>query len=332
MPKLDAATFPDTDIFTDAAISDETRRFNAETLATLTALPDVWSIPIAVVRQLRAEGRGPFPMPPHSPRAQVITIDGPHGPIPLRIIVPENGKATGVYLHIHGGGWTVGTSDAMDDRLEEITRRTGAAVVSVEYRLAPEHPYPQGPDDCEAAALWLLGEAAARFGTDQFAIGGESAGAHLSVVTLLRLRDRHGLTPFRAAILSAGCYDLTMTPSVRNWGGDKLILNTRDIAKFVEAFVADGQDPTDPDISPMNASLSGLPPALFSVGTCDPLLDDSLFMAARWRAAGNTAALSVAPGGCHVFQAFPLEIARKSNAEIDDFLNDHFGAPTPGQA
>ncbi len=327
MPKSDSAPAHDNSVFSDVAISEETRLFNAETLATLSALPDVWSIPIAVVRKLRADGRGPFPMPPHSPRAQVIEIDGPHGPIPLRILEPAISKPNGVYLHIHGGGWVVGQSDAMDDRLEEITLRTGAAVVSVEYRLAPEHPYPQGPDDCEAAALWLLREGAARFGTEAFAIGGESAGAHLSVVTLLRLRDRHNLTPFRAAILTAGCYDLTMTPSARNWGTDKLILNTRDIAKFVEAFVADGQDPSNPDISPLNANLSGLPPALFSVGTRDPLLDDSLFMKARWQAAGNTTALGVTPGGCHIFQAFPLEIARKSNAEIDDFLNRFLGAP-----
>lgn len=311
---------PDPVLFRDDAISDETREFNAETLAKLSAAPDVWSIPVAEVRRLRAQGRGPFPLPPKCPRAETVTIDGPHGPIPLRIITPEGQQPRGVFLHIHGGGWTVGQADAQDDRLEQITKRTGAAVVSVEYRLAPEHPYPQGPDDCEAAALWLLREGAERFKTQKFAIGGESAGAHLAVVTLLRLRDRHELTPFCAAVLSAGCFDLAMTPSVRNWGSDKLILNTRDIAKFVEAFLADGQDPSDADISPLNAELTNLPPALFSVGTKDLLLDDSLFMAARWRAAGNETALSVTPGGCHVFQAFPLEIARKSNAEIDEFI------------
>lgn len=318
---------PDPAIFTDDAISDETRRFNAEVLATLSALPDQWSVPPEVVRRLRAEGRGPFPLPAKSPRAETLTIDGPHGPIPLRVLQPEGDKPTGVFLHIHGGGWTFGTADSQDDRLEEITQRTGAAVISVEYRLAPEHPYPQGPDDCEAAAVWLVREASGRFGTDRLAIGGESAGAHLAVATLARLRDRHGLTPFCAAVLTAGCFDLRLTPSARNWGSDKLILNTRDITKFGEAFVADGQDPSDPDISPLNADLACMPPALFSVGTRDPLLDDSLFMAARWRAAGELAELSVTPGGCHVFQAFPLTIAQESNAEIDGFIRSHLGAP-----
>lgn len=321
---------PDPFLFSDEAVSDETRAFNAAKLAELQALPDQWSVPPDVVRRARAEGRGAFPMPPKCPRAETIGIDGPHGPVPLRIILPEAGGPTGVFLHIHGGGWTFGTADSQDDRLDEITRRTGAAVVSVEYRLAPENPYPQGPDDCEAAALWLVREGASRFGTDRFSIGGESAGAQLSVVTLVRLRDRHGLSPFCAAALTAGCYDLRLSPSARNWGSDKLILNTRDLGKFVAGFLAHGEDAADPDISPLTADLSGLPPALFSVGTRDPLMDDSLFMAARWQAAGNDARLSVTPGGCHIFQAFPLEIARASNAEIDDFLRAHLAAPSQG--
>ncbi len=86
------------------------------------------------------------------------------------------------------------------------------AVLSVDHRLAPEHPFPAGPDDCEAAARWLVDRAEAEFGTARLLIGGESAGAHLSVLTLLRLRDRHGITgTFRAAHLTFGPYDLSMT-------------------------------------------------------------------------------------------------------------------------
>lgn len=318
--------FPDRSIFADEAISDETRRFNAELLEKLTAAPDVWSMPVTTVRKARAEGRGPFPLPPKNPRAQTVDIDGPHGPVPLRILEPSHMPARGVFLHIHGGGWTLGQADAQDDRLQQITERTGAVAISVDYRLAPENPYPKGPDDCEAAALWVVREAAARWGVERLAIGGESAGAHLSVVTLLRLRDRHGLVPFCAAALTAGCFDLRLSPSARNFGLAKLVLSTRDITKFTEAFLPDGQDRSDPDISPINADLAGLPPALVSVGTKDALLDDSLFMAARWQAAGNETELSVTPGGCHVFQAFPLEIAEQSNTEIDTFISKRLAA------
>ena len=103
----------------------------------------------------------------------------------------------------------------------------------------------------------------------------------------MRLRDRHGLTPFRAANLTAGCYDLALTPSVRRWGETKLILNTRDIFLFVQNFLRLKGDVRDPDVSPLQGDLAGLPPALFTVGTRDPLLDDTLFMASRWHAAGN---------------------------------------------
>ncbi|PTW62100.1 acetyl esterase/lipase [Breoghania corrubedonensis] len=309
-------------LFRDDAISDETRRFNTEKTAELTALPDSWSVPPAEIRKLRDKGLGAFPLPPRCPRATTITIDGPHGAIEIRQILPETGTPRGVYLHIHGGGWTFGAADYQDDRLEEITRTTGAAALSLDYRLAPEHPYPQGPDDCEAAALWLVRQSP--FRDLPLVIGGESAGAHLSVVTLIRLRDKHELTPFAGAALTAGCYDLALTPSARNWGTEKLILTTRDITLFARSFLGEDCDATSADISPIRADLAGLPPALFSVGTRDALLDDSLFMAARWMAAGNGAEISVHPGGCHVFQAFPLEISRKSNAEIDAFINAAF--------
>ena len=154
-----------------------------------------------------------------SPRAKVIEIDGPGGPIPLRIIAPAN--PTGVYLHIHGGGWTWGTADEQDPWLDRLAERCGLAVVSVEYRLAPENPYPAAPDDCEAAAL-VGGPRSA--GPLRHRIASSSAAnrpARIWLgVTLLRLRDRHGLTPFRGANLFAGCYDLTLTPSVAHWGSD----------------------------------------------------------------------------------------------------------------
>lgn len=279
---------------------------------------DNFAMPPAENRRLRAEGKGPFPKPVFSPRAVVETIPGRHGPIPIRIIAPESPR--GVFLHLHGGGWMLGTADMQDVRLERIVDNTGLACVSVDYRLAPEHPYPQGPDDCEDAALWLASTAAARFGTDRLVIGGESAGAHLAAVTLLRLRDRHRIMPFCAANLHAGCYDLALTPSVRRWGTEKLVLATRDIEMFVRHFLVQGGSVGDPDISPLHADLKGMPPALFTVGSRDPLVDDSLFMATRWVAAGNTAELAVYPGGCHVFIAFPGSNTEACQSRIEAFM------------
>jgi acetyl esterase len=307
-------------LFDPSAISDEIRAQNAEIVAKLSNLGALWTMPPEVVRENRRKGLGPFPLMPKSPRATTIAIDGPGGPIPLRIIAPENPR--GVYFHIHGGGWTWGTADEQDPWLDRLADRCGLAVVSVEYRLAPEHPFPAGPDDCEAAALWLLREAESRFGTSRLFIGGESAGAHLSALTLLRLRDKHGLKPFRGANLFAGCYDVSMTPSVANWGDEPLILNTPGVKVFADNFCGPDLNRRDPAVSPLYADLKGLPPALFSVGTRDLLLDDTLFMASRWVAAGNKADLAVWPGGCHVFIRFDSALTEQALSRIDGFIEE----------
>ncbi len=305
-------------LFDPSAISDEIRAQNADIVAKLSNLGALWTMPPEVVRENRRKGIGPFPLMPQSPRAKTIEIDGPGGPIPLRIIAPDNPR--GVYFHIHGGGWTWGTADEQDPWLDRLADRCGLAVVSVEYRLAPEHPFPAAPDDCEAAALWLLREAESRFGTSRLFIGGESAGAHLSALTLLRLRDKHGLRPFRGANLFAGCYDISMTPSVANWGDEPLILNTPGVRVFAQNFCGPDLDRRDPAVSPLYADLGGLPPALFSVGTRDLLLDDTLFMASRWVAAGNKADLAVWPGGCHVFIRFDSAMSEQALSRIDGFI------------
>src|SRR5438309_11757781 len=212
--------------------------------------------------------------------------------------------------------------------LERIADNTGQAVVSVEYRLAPEHPYPAGPDDCEAAALWLVEQARAEFGTDRLTIGGESAGAHLAVLSLLRLRDRHGVRgAFSAANLVFGVYDLSMTPSQRRWGDRNLVLSTPIMEWFGDQFVpgASAEDRRSPEVSPLYADLAGLPPALFTVGTLDPLLDDSLFMAARWQAAGNQSRLLLYEEAPHGFIAFPIQVAESSNRAQIEFLKEAAG-------
>lgn len=295
----------------------DARALNAAILLRLAGW-DNFALPVPEVRAIRREGRGPFPAPTLSDRARTITIEGRRGPLALRVLAPDQPR--GVYLHIHGGGWMLGDADMQDQRLERLVDNVGLACVSVHYGKAPEHPYPMGADDCEDAALWLTREAKARFGTDRLLIGGESAGAHLSATTLLRLRDRHGLAPFAGANLTAGCYDLALTPSVRHWKGGKLVLDDRDIRLFVKHYLVRGGDVADPDVSPIQADLSGMPPALFTVGTRDPLLDDSLFMAAKWQAAGNATDLEVYPGGCHVFIAFPGRNTEACLNRIDAFL------------
>jgi acetyl esterase/lipase len=306
-------------VFDPAAIPAETLALNKEIIARLDAEPT--GLTIQEVRARRLQGLGAFPQPPKSSRATTISIDGPTGKLDLRVIAPE--KPRGIFYHIHGGGWSIGASDQLDPVLERFADNCGLACVSVEYRLAPEHQYPAGPDDCEAAALWILREGTKRFGTTKLAIGGESAGGHLSVVTLLRLRDKHKATPFSAALLNYGCFDLGMTPSARNWGTEKLVLPTPTIVGFRKCFLPPGTDTFIPDVSPLYANLGGMPAALFTCGTRDSLLDDSLFMAPRWLAAGNAAELALYPGACHGFVSIDFPQRDEAVTRMEQFLNRH---------
>ncbi|HEX2943951.1 MAG TPA: alpha/beta hydrolase [Rhodopila sp.] len=307
------------DLFRPDAVAADTAALNDTLVQMLTGLPEWWNTSAAAAREGRRQGRGPFPAPVFSPRARTIMIPGRDGnEIPLRVIAPANPR--GVYLHIHGGGWVLGGADMQDPMLEHIADNTGLAVVSVEYRLAPEHPYPAGPDDCEAAAAWLVKHAKAEFGADILTVGGESAGGHLSAVTVLRMRDRYGYTGFRGANLVYGAFDLSMTPSQVAFGNRRLVLRTIDMQQFYNAFMPTVTDRRQPDISPLYADLKGLCPALFTVGTQDALLDDTLFMYARWVAAANEAELEIYPGGAHGFTLFPNRQAEEQLARSEAFL------------
>jgi acetyl esterase len=303
----------------------QTRAFNAELERLIATMPSVDTVPPEQSRRERREGRGIFPPPVFLPDARTLEIEGPGGTVPLRIIAPER-EPTGVFLHIHGGGWTLGENDMQDPRLQRLARETGLIVVSVGYRLAPENPYPAAPDDCESAALWLLsdeGKASVGAGASPLAIGGDSAGAQLAAVTLLRLRERHGITgAFGAAVLQYGGFDLSMSPSQRLWGERNLVLSGPIIQWFGDQFLPthDREQRRDPDVSPLFAELSGMPPAVFTVGTQDPLLDDTLFMEARWRAAGHATELRIWPEAPHGFISLPMTVADAALAAEHDFL------------
>ena len=314
----------DSSAFGEDAIGQETREFVAASMAMREQMPSMANTDLVELRRLMDEGGGAFPVPPPVERAEDRAVPGMGEGATVRIIRPEGREPTGVYLDIHGGGWVIGRARMSDQANLALVEAFGLATVSVDYRLAPEHPYPAPPDDCEAAAAWLVENAAAEFGTERLLIGGGSAGAHLAAVTLLRMRDRHGYTGFLGANLVYGVYDLSMTPSQRLGVGPEGGLDRAAIEAFLGMFIPD-QDPMDPDVSPLHAHLHDMPPALFTVGTYDPLLDDSLFMHARWLAAGNESELAVYPGGPHGFDAAPIPIGQQARERVQAFIGARLG-------
>lgn len=240
-------------------------------------------------------------------------VDETLGGVTCRVVRPD--RPTGVYLHLHGGGFILGDPRLQDRQLEGIARRTGLLVVSVDYRLAPEHPYPAGLDDAVAVADALLDDPdLARL---PVVVGGESAGANLAVGTLLRLRDAGRHRRIVAANLVYGGYTMGSLPSRDAWGDRYLVLSKPLIEFFHRSYAAPADDPY---ASPLLADTSDLPPALFTVGTEDPLLDDSLLMATRWAAAGSRARLEVWPEAAHAFDAFPIAIGGMVRRRLVDWL------------
>jgi len=235
--------------------------------------------------------------------------------VPCRLFVPD-GDARAVYLHFHGGGMMVGAPEMNDIGNKELCRRFGVAVVSVDYRLAPEHPWPAGPDDGVAVAEWILAKGGDEFGADRVVIGGESAGGYMAAAVALRIRDElSAIDHVDGVNLVFGVYDWGRSPSQRGIrpvdGPD--ILDPDGIRFFADCYLPGRTDDErrEPAVSPAFADLRGLPPALMSVGTGDHLLDDTLVLASRWAAAGNEVELFVAPELPHGFMAFQCGITAR---------------------
>jgi acetyl esterase len=249
--------------------------------------------------------------------------------VPCRVFRPA-GAASAVYLHFHGGAMMYGSPLMNDVSNADLSSRHGFAVVSVDYRLAPEHPFPAGSDDCLVVARWLVEHGESEFGTSRIVVGGESAGGYFAALTLLRVRDELGaIDRFAGANLVFGAYDLGGTPATHGFRPSDApdILNAAAF-EFVHECYLPGRSPDEarvPEISPLYANLHDLPPALFTVGSADHLLDDSLFMAARWAAYGNESELAVYPDCVHGFTAFPMELAKRANERIDEFFVEVLG-------
>jgi acetyl esterase/lipase len=235
----------------------------------------------------------------------------------VRILRPP-GPLHGVHVHIHGGGWTIGSA-RMDDAMNaQLALDIHVAVVSVEYRLIPAFAFTDGIDDCETAARWVLDTCETEFGTGRMTIGGESAGGHLAAVTILRLRDAGvRFDRVKGAALTYGCYDLGGTEMRRRAGPETLVLHGPTLSRILDkARGVTGGNRRDPALSPLYAELTGLPPALFVVGTRDPLQEDTELMYAKWMRQSHNAQLAVVPEAAHGFVHQANSTAVKTNAYI----------------
>jgi acetyl esterase/lipase len=244
---------------------------------------------------------------------------------PCRVFVPA-GAPRAVVVHFHGGGMAMGTPEMNDHDNAAVSARLQVTVVSVGYRLAPEHPYPAAIDDAVAVATALQGDAAARFGPSRLIIAGESAGATVALGCMLRLRDAGGIPAcWAGAVLTFGLYDWGAGPSRRGIRASDAedTLDPESLARFADWYLPDLSEAErrDPMVSPAWAHLAGLPPAFMTVGTADHLLDDTLVVAARSAAAGNEVDLLVIPAAPHGFIAADCAATALYRRRLDAFFD-----------
>jgi acetyl esterase len=245
-----------------------------------------------------------------------LSIETGLGPIRVRLYDPDS-DGTAPILFFHGGGFVIGDLDTHDGVPRRIALYSGRPVISVDYRLAPEHPYPAPLDDCVAAASAIAQGALAGIDGSRFAVMGDSAGANLALAACLRLRDEKQPAP-TAAVLFFGCYDPAMSrPSYASYGDGRYLLSNADISWYWRQYLGDRMASPPVYAGLLSAELAGLPPLYLTACECDPLRDDSTALAERLEAAGVEHELHLWQGMVHGCIGMSRELQ-----QADAFLAD----------
>jgi len=233
-------------------------------------------------------------------------IAGADGQIAARIYTPEGSPPMGVLLYFHGGGWVLGDLESHDRVCRALANGAGCVVVSIDYRLAPEHVFPAGAMDCYAATQWVA-ENAASFGADRsrMAVGGDSAGGNLAAAVSLMARDRGG-PAINFQLLLYPVTDCALdTPSQKEFAEDGYVLSRADMEWFWKNYLDRAAEKNNPYACPLRAkNLSGLPPALVLTASHDPLRDEGERFAERLIAAGVKVTCTRYEGVTHGFVSF----------------------------
>jgi acetyl esterase len=240
------------------------------------------------------------------------------GHITVRVYTPDGAGPHPAHLYIHGGGWFLGTLDQFDMAARAICDGAGCVVASVDYRLAPEHPFPTGAEDCYAALRWLVDNAAElNVDASRVSVGGGSAGGNLAAVVALMARDRGG-PQLVFQVLEIPVTDLTLShPSIEE-NAEGYMLTRAGMETAVTFYTPDPKDRTDPYASPLFAQdLSGLPPALVMTAEFDPLRDEGEAYAKRLEAAGVPTTLRRWEGQIHGSQGFDKVMPAEAKEYID---------------
>jgi acetyl esterase/lipase len=252
---------------------------------------------------------------PDMAAVDTLACPGPDGPAPIRRYRPKN-IAPGAILYLHGGGWVAGSLDTHDGVCRRLANASGRTVFAVDYRLAPEHPFPAGLKDAVAAIRWLQDEASALGVGRDLVVAGDSAGGTLAAAACLALPPARKPT---LLLLICPILDIARESASRREYAKGYFLSRETLARDLADYAPPGADLADPRLSPLYADdLSALPPTQVHVAEFDPFRDEGLALAARLQAAGRPVTSTLHPGMIHYFYAMPgaIPYADKALTEI----------------
>jgi acetyl esterase len=276
-------------------------------------------------RAVAEEVRKPWAMGgPQMARTQERTIALDGDSVRIRVYSPTTHSPLPALVYIHGGGWMIFSLDTHDRLMREYAAGAGIAVVGIDYSLSPEAKFPVAIEETTAVVRWLA-EHGQEVGIDgsKLVIGGDSAGAHISAATAIKLRDEGASGLFSGMVLNYGAFDTDFTqPSYAKYGGGEYTLSLDEIHMFWKQHL--GEDGAKDNLlaRPLRADLRGLPSAFLVITEIDPIHDDSIAMTDALRAAGVDVTATVYPGTTHGFlEAMSIaEVSRRAIADTSRWL------------
>lgn len=297
-------------------VDPETARILAETAAA--DLPDRASLPVAEARLQMEAGSAAWNAPlPEMAEARDFSIDGPAGTIAMRLLRPQETENVGAIVYFHGGGFVLGSLESHHRLMRMLAIESRTAVIGVDYRLAPEHPFPAPLDDSLAAVRWLRSEAGTLdLDAERIVLAGDSAGANLALACMLQLRDQGAALPAGAALFY-GCYWARLgTESHKKFGGGGYRLSSEEMGWFWSQYLGE-HGRGNPLAEPMDANLAGLPPLFLNYGEVDPLADDTREIVERLDRAGVVHDCKSYPGLVHGFLQMTNRVEPAATAMAD---------------